>query len=402
MARFRYKALNADGALLDGSLDAGDERAAARQLERRGLTAVSLVAEGAKAHAPGTPARRRRLRQQDLVIAFHELATMLQSGVALAEAVGAQTGGSHHPQLLAGFEAIGHGLRRGQAFSDALAAIKLPLPGYFLTLVRAGEQAGMLAQALADGVAQLEYDLEVRGEIRQALTYPAVLVTAGLGAVVMMFTFVVPKFAALLKRAEDLPWLASAVLNTGMFARQWWWALLLAVGALLAWALRKWRDLGARARGLERLERVPVLGTWRVEAEAAAWARILGTLLGNRVPLLDALALAQSSVHAPGRRARLEAASRAVRNGATLADALQEQGVLTPTGYNLIRVGERSGELPAMLRSLARLCANAGRTRMKQFLALLEPLAILVIGSVIGVIMIGIILAITSANDIAI
>ena len=219
MARFRYKALNADGALLDGSLDAGDERAAARQLERRGLTAVSLVAEGAKAHAPGTPARRRRLRQQDLVIAFHELATMLQSGVALAEAVGAQTGGSHHPQLLAGFEAIGHGLRRGQAFSDALAAIKLPLPGYFLTLVRAGEQAGMLAQALADGVAQLEYDLQVRGEIRQALTYPAVLVTAGLGAVVMMFTFVVPKFAGLLKRADDLPLLASVVLNTGKSMR---------------------------------------------------------------------------------------------------------------------------------------------------------------------------------------
>ena len=402
MARFRYKALNADGALLDGSLDAGDERAAARQLERRGLTAVSLVAEGAKAHAPGTPARRRRLRQQDLVIAFHELATMLQSGVALAEAVGAQTGGSHHPQLLAGFEAIGHGLRRGQAFSDALAAIKLPLPGYFLTLVRAGEQAGMLAQALADGVAQLEYDLQVRGEIRQALTYPAVLVTAGLGAVVMMFTFVVPKFASLLKRADDLPWLASAVLNTGMFLRQWYWAVLLLLAALVAWLVVLLRNPDTRARWFEALERLPVLGAWRVESESATWARVLATLLSNRVPLMDALGLAQASIIAPGRKARLEEVSRNVRNGIPLADALEEQQTLTATGYNLVRVGERSGELPTMLQSLARLCQDSGRTRMKQFLALLEPVAILLIGGAIGVIMIGIILAITSANDIAV
>ena len=401
MARFRYKALNADGALLDGSLDAGDERAAARQLERRGLTAVSLVAEGAKAHAPGTPARRRRLRQQDLVIAFHELATMLQSGVALAEAVGAQTGGSHHPQLLAGFEAIGHGLRRGQAFSDALAAIKLPLPGYFLTLVRAGEQAGMLAQALADGVAQLEYDLQVRGEIRQALTYPAVLVTAGLGAVVMMFTFVVPKFAVLMKRAKDLPWLASAVLNSGMFVREhiFWF-----IGGLVALAVTGailFSRAAFRARAWEALERVPVLGTWRVESEVASWARVLSTLLGNRVPLLDALRLGLDTVASPRRRARLEEATRAVRAGTTLADALEEQNTLSVTGYNLVRVGQQSGELPAMLDSLARLYEESGRARIKQFLALLEPIAILLIGGAVGLIMTGIILAITSANDLA-
>ena len=106
--------------------------------------------------------------------------------------------------------------------------------------------------------------------------------------------------------------------------------------------------------------------------------------------------------HAPMRRARLEEAARRVRAGTPLADALEEQAVLTPSGYNLVRVGERSGELPSMLRSPGRLCEDAGRVRMKQFLALLEPAAILVIGGVIGVIMIGIILAITSANDIAV
>jgi general secretion pathway protein F len=398
MPRFRFEALNAEGTLLQGTLAADSERDAARQLDRRGLSVVSVQAD--LDVAPRAARRTARLRLQDMVIAFHELATMLQSGVALAEAVASQSRSAHHPRLLAAFESISSGLRRGQSFSDALAAVSLPLPGYFLTLVRAGEQSGLLAQSLADGVAQMEYDEQVRGEIRQALTYPAVLVAAGLGAVVMMFTFVVPKFATLLDRGADLPFLASAVLNTGMFARTyiaWILAALALAGVLLA---RSFATPEKRAAWHEWLERLPVIGPWRVESETASWAKVLATLLANRVPLLDALGLAQAGVRSSQRRARLDEVARSVRAGQPLADSLEEQSALTATGYNLVRVGERSGELPAMLRSLAKLCESAGRARMKQFLALLEPMAIMLIGGIIGVIMIGIILAITSANDI--
>lgn len=402
MPRYRFKAFNGEGATLDGEIAAQTEREAARLLERRGLSVIALEQEGV------VPARRlpgrgqRRLRSTDLILALHELSTLLASGVGLAEAVAAQTRSAHHPRLLAAFESISTALRQGQSFSQALLATGLPLPEYVGTLVRSGEKAGLLGRALRDAVAQMEYDEAVRTEIRQALTYPAVLVVAGLGAVVMMFTFVVPRFSALLDRSDNLPWLGAAVLNTGMFARQWWWVLLLLLVAAAVWAARALRDPAARARGYEWLERVPVVGTWRVESETASWARVLATLLGNRVPLLEALALAQAGVRAPGRRARLEEVSRNVRAGATLADSLEEQDTLTATGYNLVRVGERSGELPAMLQSLARLCEEAGRRRMKQFLALLEPAAILLIGGTIGVIMIGIILAITSANDLVV
>ena len=398
MPRFRFEALNTEGTLLQGTLAAEGERDAARQLDRRGLSVVSLQADNGG--APRATRRSTRLRLQDMVVAFHELATMLQSGVALAEAVASQSRSAHHPRLLAGFESISSGLRRGQSFSDALATVGLPLPGYFLTLIRAGEQSGLLAQALADGVAQMEYDDQVRGEIRQALTYPAVLVVAGLGAVVLMFTFVVPKFATLLDRGADLPFLASAVLHGGMFARNyivWILAALALAGVLLA---RSFGTPEKRAAWHEWLERMPVVGPWRVESETASWAKVLATLLANRVPLLDALGLAQAGVRSPQRRGRLDEVARSVRAGMPLADSLEEQSALTATGYNLVRVGERSGELPAMLRSLAKLCENAGRIRMKQFLALLEPAAIVIIGGIIGVIMIGIILAITSANDI--
>ncbi len=400
MPQYRYKAFNAEGAALEGVVAAQSEREAARQLERRGLSVVAVQpAEAVRRRQRGQVAR---LRQRDLILAFHELSTLLGAGVGLAEAVAAQVRSVHHPRLVAAFDGIATGLRQGQAFSTALEAAGLPLPRYVATVVRSGEKSGLLGRALHDVVEQMEYDQTVRSEIRQALTYPAVLICAGLGAVVMMFTFVVPKFAALLKRADDLPWLASAVLNTGMFLRQWYAGVLLLVAALVTWLVVVLRNPETRARWLEGLERLPVLGAWRVESETATWARVLATLLSNRVPLMDALGLARASIIAPGRRARLEEVSRNVRNGVPLADALEEQQTLTATGYNLVRVGERSGELPTMLQSLARLCEDSGRTRMKQFLALLEPVAILLIGGAIGVIMIGIILAITSANDIAV
>lgn len=399
MPQFRFEALNAEGLPLHGTLAASDEREAVRTLDRRGLVVLALHAT-----TPGTRTgtARRRMRPQDVVVSFHELATMLQSGVALAEAVASQAQSSYHPRLQAAFESISAGLRRGQSFSDALAATQLPLPAYLPILVRAGEQAGLLAQALADGVAQMEYDEQVRGEIRQALTYPAVLVAAGIGAVALMFTFVVPRFASLLERGADLPLLASVVLHGGMFARDYFWWLAGGVGLAAVLAARALARPEVRAQWFERLERLPVVGPWRVDSETASWAKILATLLANRVPLLDALALAQDGVRSPQRRARLDEVARGVRAGVPLADALEQQAALTATGYNLVRVGERSGELPAMLRSLGRLCENAGRVRMKQFLALLEPAAILVIGGTIGVIMIGIILAITSANDVVV
>lgn len=399
MTQFRYKAFNAEGAALEGVVSAQGERDAARQLERRGLAVVSIQEAGGSAQLQG---RQGRLRQRDIILALHELATLLNAGVALADAVDAQQRSSHHPRLMAAFSQIAAALRQGQAFSVSLVNTGLPLPRYVATLIRSGEQSGMLGQALRDVVAQMEYDQTVRAEIRQALTYPAILVCAGVGAVVLMFTFVVPKFASLLKQADNLPWLASAVLNTGMLLRKGWLPLLLLLVAAAAAGVFALRKSETRERLLEALERLPLVGAWRVDAETSSWARVLATLLANRVPLMDALMLAQASVQAPGRRARLDEVARNVRSGVPLADALEEQQTLSATGYNLVRVGERSGELPAMLQSLAKLCEDAGRQRMKQFLALLEPLAILLIGSAIGVIMIGIILAITSANDVVV
>jgi len=397
MARYRFQAVADDGTPLDGDVVASSEREALRVVEARGLRVTEIRASG-----EARPLRRGRLQQSEVILSLHELASLLGSGVTLIESVTAQAGSAHHPRIRQSFDGIATALRRGEGFADALSRSELPLPPYVHTLVASGERAGMLSGALQDAVRQMEYDLGIRAEIRQALTYPAVLVVAGVSAVALMFIFVVPRFGSLLERSEELPLLAFVVLQTGLLAREsWLWILgLLALGGIaLARALR---NRARRDAVAEWAERLPVLGVWRVESETARWAKILSILLANRVPLMDALGLARSGVATPKRHARLAEVEKAVRGGRRLADALEEQQVLTPTGYNLVRVGERAGELPAMLASLAKLCDESGKARMKQFLSMLEPAAIVVIGGFIGVIMIGIILAITSANDLAI
>jgi general secretion pathway protein F len=397
MARFRFQAIAEDGTPLDGDVVASTEREALRTIEGRGLRVTALHPEVSE-----RALRRRALRSEDVTLALHELASLVSSGVTLAESVNAQAGSGHHPRIRQAFADVAAALRRGEGFASTLPKVDLPLPGYVHTLIASGEKAGLLGSALQDAVRQLEYEQGIRGEIRQALTYPVVLVVAGIGAVSLMFTFVVPKFGSLLERAEDLPLLALAVLRTGLWAREYWPWLAAVIALAAAGGAYRLQSAANREALQEWLERLPVLGPWRVEAETARWSKILGILLANRVPLMDALALARSGVATPRRRARLGEVEKAVRSGRRLADALEEQQVLTPTGYNLVRVGERAGELPAMLASLAKLCEENGKTRMKRFLALLEPAAIVVIGGFIGLIMIGIILAITSANDLAI
>lgn len=398
MEQFRYEALNAEGAVFTGAVRAATEREAARMLEKRGLSVVRLEA-GAGA---GKTRRAGRLRTADVIMALQELATMLTSGVPIVDAVGSQAMSAHHPRIVEAFTAMSRDLQRGQAFSATLAASGLPLPDYVVQLARAGELTGELGQALADAGAQLEYEYNLRNEMRNALIYPAVLVVAGAGAVALMFLFVVPKFASLLERADDLPFLAWAVLGLGTWTNENFVAIAALVALAVVAAVAALRRPEVRSRLLDRASHMPVVGAWLVESDTARWAKMLGALLANRVPLLRALELAQSGLQLPHRKARMGEVSRAVRGGRALSDALEEHDALTATGYNLVRVGERSGKLAPMLESLARIYAEAGRNRMKQVLILIEPIAILLIGGMIGTIILGVILAITSANDLAI
>lgn len=398
---FHYKAINKDGGLVTGNIDVNNDRSAARQLQRQGLTPVELtqaIAKPGKARSRSTKAKR-----SDVILVMHQLTILLKSGVSLDEAVSSLAESIQQAFLREQLNDISTQLRRGVAFSKALADSKIDLPPYMYHLATAGELTGSLAESLTDGVTQMEYEQRIAGELRNALIYPTILIVSGISAVMIIFIVVVPKFTKLLSKSKgDIPFLAKAVLETGQFVN----SNLTVIAALLACAV----ILGSiglskpsiRQRFWDQLMLMPILGSWLIESDIGRWSAMLGTLLASRVELTRALSLAQEGVSGSRLRANFSQVTKAVKGGRSLSSALQESGAITATGYGLIKVGERSGELPNMLNSLATLYAESGRERMKRFLALLEPIAILLIGSVIGVIMTGIILAITSVNDISV
>jgi general secretion pathway protein F len=395
--QFKYQALDNHKRQVSGVLDAENERQALRQLQHNHLTVLQLSALRQKLE------RRNSARPgaRDIFLVLHELTTLLESGVSLIEAVESLGGSSHHPFLAHEFRAIAAKLRQGQSFSNALQESDLRLPWYIAQLAEAGELTGKLGQALSDGVVQMEYDNQIRDEMRNAMIYPVILVLSGITAVLLIFTLVVPRFAGILQsKGDELPFLAQFVLSGGMFMNEHWpWVAGAVVGTMgmIAYIIK---TPALRATWQDRLAHVPLLGEWIIEAETGRWAAMLGTLLENRVPMLRSLELARQGIQLPRLQARLAQVSKAVRGGTHLSQALHEYQAITGTGHNLVRAGERAGELPRMLKSLAKLYAESGRVRMKRFLLLLEPIAILVIGAVIGVIITGVILAITSVNQI--
>ncbi len=395
--RYKYQALDAQGQEVSGILTADSDREVIRQLQRRGLTILQVTTLAMTAQATG---QFRKPKPRDTLVVLHELTTLLESGVSLIEAVESLANSTHPPAIIQIFTKIALQLRQGTAFSAALRHSSIILPWYLHQLVESGELTGQLATALRDGVQQMEYELQISGEMRNAMIYPLILISSGIIAVITIFTVVVPRFAAILKdRMEDLPFLAKAVMGTGMFFNhylEWIAAGLLVIAVILAYLFSQaqWRN-GFK----DALARLPFIGSWLMEAETARWSATMSTLLGNRVSLLRSLELAEQSIQLPSLRARLAQVTKAVRTGTSLSQALQDHEALTPTGHNLIRAGERSGQVANMLRSLAKLLEDSGRLRMKRFLLLIEPLAILIIGAVIGIIITGVILAITSANN---
>ena len=392
---YEYEVVDAAGRARKGRLEAQSEADLVRRLDDDGLTVLAVR----ESRPSALPAFRRRLKAGDVTVAFHELATLLQSGVALGDAVLAQSRGSHHPSLVAAFADMVQELGRGESFLGALRKSALPLPEYVYQLVEAGELSGRLPDSLRGAVEQMRYDQRVAADFRGALVYPAILVVAGIAAVLLIFLFVVPQFANLLAEADDLPFLAALVIGSGVWFNENTGLLAVVLAAVGVVAFAAWRDPRVRAKTVDALATAPVIGGWFSQADTAKWASVMAAMLAARIELMDALTLAGRGVRISSRRTLLERAAADVRAGSSLSAALEKQNALTATGYNLIRVGEQSGQLAQMMRALADLYQDLSARRTQRVLALVEPLAILLIGGFVGVIMVGLILAITSVNE---
>lgn len=397
---FHYEAASSDGQLVRGVIEASDEGHAMKQLQAQNLTPVSLDAKKGRTVHSGRVGRS--VTAADKLLVLRELATLLGAGVALAEAVESIASARAETRIGPAFSNVLKSLRNGASFSLAMRDAQLDLPEYIYQLIEAGELTGKLSASLLSGADQMDYEQRIRQETTSALIYPTVLVVSGIAATLLIFLVVVPKFTGMLRNSRaNLPAISTWVLQSGLYVKEHLlWFGLGGLGLLLA-TLFIFSNASARRSGLQVLAGLPLLGEWLLNTETGRWATMLGTLLSNRVPIVRAMELAEAGVRIQVLSVKLNLAVRDLRAGKKLADALQVHKTVSSMGLNLIRVGERTGELPEMLKTLGRIYENASRERMKRFLVLLEPLTILIVGCVIGVIMVAIMLAITSLSTIS-
>jgi len=396
---YRYRALDKSGSAVSGQVEATSERDALRALLAQDLTPLEVIAAGPTKQSGFSLRFSRGPKSADCIQLLEELGTLLKAGVSLGEAMPSLATAYEKTTLGPALAEMSRQVRAGSSLVAAFRDTKVPLPRYALALVEAGEASGAMAEALADAADQMGEEAQMRQELRNALTYPAILVISGICAILIVFLAVVPRFATLLKggRAE-IPAISRIVIEAGLAFQ----AHLALLGALAACAITGiafvLRSENLRASAMDTLARVPLIRAWLLPAEIGRWAAVFGALLANRVPLLEALRLSRDVLTLGPLRGSLEDALREVRAGKALSDVFAPQGWLGPTQVNLIRVGERSGELPRMLASLAKLQGQVARQRAKRMLTLIEPAAILFIGGVIGFLLVAVMLAITGLS----
>ena len=397
MTSFRYEAINPDGTLLKGEVEARDVKDASRELKRRGLTPVAL--DPAKART--LKGRARALGIRERLLAVSELAMLVEAGVPLGEALPTLAERGDDGPLARAFTEMDRQLKRGRSVLEALRSGFPELPPYVFQLVEAGAETGALGSALKDATAQMEAEDRLNQELRNALTYPIVLVCAGIGAVLFIFTAVVPRFAAMFAgKMNELPALSRWVLGIGVFVNDNLLLTLLVLAGVVGMVVLSLRRPETRRQLFELALWVPVIGPWLAEQEIARWAGMMAKLLANKVALMRALELARGALRSTLLAQQMSQVERVVRGGAALSRAIADHTRFDATSLNLIRVGERAGQLAEMLSSLAALHERTSRDRLKRVLSLIEPVAILLIGGVIGVFVTAIILAITSVNQI--
>jgi general secretion pathway protein F len=395
-----FHGVDSAGQSVTGEVQAESREDALRQVGDRGLTPLDVSTVGDRAGvASGPIGGRQRIAVAEQLSLLTEMATLLGGGVPVSEVLSSLAEAHPGGALGSSLDRLNRDVKSGLPLSDALRKSALQFPPYVEALCKAGEASGNLAQALHDAAKQMEYERKVSQELRSALLYPAVLVSAGAIAVLIIFVAVVPRFAALLKGSRaEIPELSRWVIEAGIFAQQHLLGLSLgAAGATLVLA-GLFATPGVRAAVREVMLRVPVIGHWLTKVEVGRWATVLGSLLSNRVPIIDSMRLSAAAVASRGMRQDLDGAAMGLQRGLPLADLLREYRWFPASKLNLIRVGERSGELARMLGILGSMETEAARVTQARVLALVEPAAILIIGGVIAVIVIAVMMAITGLN----
>lgn len=397
MPQYVYKAIGADGVEVEGRVSGASEADAIRQLEAQRIAPYRIQLDS---NLSARKFQKQRASFKDRQRFMRQLSTLLRAGVPLLEGFRTVTETEPCRDLYSQASKVASDLRAGGRLSLAMQSHFDRLPPYAVRLIELGEATGSLPERLVEIADQMAQEQTARDELRNALSYPAFLAIAGVAAVFFIFLFVVPRFAGLVDSSRaQIPLISQVVLSAGVGMRDHLWAVLTVIVSAVLIIVLILRTPRFRDGALALAYRMPVLGSFLRSAETARWARICGVALGAGAPITDALILAENSVWSARRRRGLSDARRAVRAGEPLDVALKAHTDMDAMTVNLVRTGRMSGEMAEMLDFAATGLENEARNQAKRLSAIAEPLAVMVIAGVIGVVVVSLVLAMTSLYE---
>jgi general secretion pathway protein F len=401
-ASFHYRAVAADGKLRTGVITADTTASVARELRRQGLTPVYVGAEEKKSLAFNLPSFGGN-RRRDVLFFTQELSTLLNSGVPLDRALTITTELTTHAQFRAIVSDILRSIKGGKSLADSLALHPQYFSDLFINMVRAGEASGSLG-GIFERLSEFEKSRDqLRGYIISSMIYPAVLACVGAGSIFILLDFVVPRFASIFEDGRmQIPTPTKIMLDVSKVVQDWSWVVALAIiGVSVAFRLytrtvagKSWWD-GTRLR-------IPLLGEALRKAETSRFARAMSTLVGNSVPLVQSLHISAGILYNSRMANALKDVAQGVKRGEGLAQPLAKTKMFPALASHLLTVGEETGKLDQMFARMADIYEEETRSSIKRFTSAFEPMVILAMGLIVGGLVLSMLIAITSINDVAI
>ena len=401
MPEFSYKAIKGTGELVQGTLVAETEPALLAQLRRMGCMPIHVGAKDGSTGASWASLKRRGTSSSDRLGFARQLATLVRAGVPLDRSLSLSRDLAEKPAMQAVIAATLKELRSGQSLANSLAANPRFFPPLYVAMVRAGEASGTLPAVLDRLVEFEEFSAELRGYLISALIYPTVLLAVGTVAIAFLLGFVVPRFAQIFEEAgKELPLPTQILMDVSQAFRDYGWIAAVVI-ILTAVRFTRWvRTDPGRLRWDQWRLKAPLLGDVSLKLEIARFAKTMGTLLNQAVPIISALRLTREVLSNRRVAAAVEPLIQGVKRGQGLAGPLAETRMFPALAVQLMTLGEQTGKLDSMLLELATIYDREVRVATKRLVALVEPAVILAMGLVVGTIVISTLLAIVSINEV--
>lgn len=402
MPAFTYQALNANGLTTKGTLEAADRLSAASLLQQRGLLPLNIAADSGKRRAFWRfDFRNIGGLAQSRLICVRTLSFLLTAGVPVDRALAVTAELSESAFFRQALQEVLRAIKGGKSLSSALESHPKLFPSFYVSMIRAGETSGSLGNTLTQLADYQESINELRSHLISSMIYPALLLVVGGISVLFLMELVVPKFAVVFQQAgAALPLPTQILLLISEGLNKGWWLWLVVTVVVGVGFERYLATVPGRKRFDYFVLGVPKLGAVIERVQVSRFARSLGTLLQGGVPMVRSLEIARQVV---GNRKLSDAVDhllRGVKQGKGLVRPLEETGTFPPLSIQLIGVGEETGHLDATLLQVANVYERETRNAIKNLVAFFEPCLILVMGLVVGAIVISILLAIYSINDI--